>query len=302
MKKIGVSTVLWQNLYGDFKALDLAKESGADAVDFDLAYQDYRKPESHFSKSDEEIVDYYKKVRAYADELGIEISQTHGRVQGYKDIPEEDEALIKNARLDCMATAAMGVKYCVMHGSTSIYMGPEPDGKLMHKLNFEMFNRILVFAKEFDVIVATETFGGAMKYDVCDFFGNVDEFMITYNRICAVGDNAKYLKICMDTGHTNRAVMYGNPSVGNVIRMLGKNIVCLHINDNDGGMKDQHKMPTMGEIDWKDVMDALDEIGYDGVYNMEIDFQKYCGEARMLDGEAFAVKVMRDIANRVLWK
>ena len=57
---------------------------------------------------------------------------------------------------------------------------------------------------------------------------------------------------------------------------------------------DQHKIPKTGCIDWDDVFAALDEVGYTGVYNMELNLRHF-GEDMMEETAAFAVKVMRNI-------
>ena len=52
MKKIGISTYQLQRKYGDLKALEIAKDIGADAVDFDLCQvnNDYRNAGSLYSQ------------------------------------------------------------------------------------------------------------------------------------------------------------------------------------------------------------------------------------------------------------
>jgi sugar phosphate isomerase/epimerase len=133
--------------------------------------------------------------------------------------------------------------------------------------------------------------------DCCDLFANVTDYLKIYNRIIADGDNAKHFKMCVDTGHTNTASHYnGNPSPADMIRILGKNIVSLHLHDNDS-YSDQHKMPFMGTIDWNDVFDALDEIGYNGCYNMEIVLNRYGNELAVETG-AYAVKLLKNFLSK----
>ena len=43
-------------------------------------------------------------------------------------------------------------------------------------MSYDMFTSVLPYAKEYNVKIATETFGDAVKYSVCDFFGYIDEF------------------------------------------------------------------------------------------------------------------------------
>lgn len=293
---VGISIDVLQKKYGDREALKIAKSIGADAVDFSTIANgmDYRKEGSVFSKSDDEIYTYYRELKKEADELGLLISQTHGRISGFKNIAAEDDALVENLRKDCIACKALEAKYCVVHSTTTIHLGPDAPKELMHSLNFDMFNRFVAEAKKYDVILASETFGDATKFDCCDFFGNIDEFTKSYADVCAVGDNAKYMAVCMDTGHSNKAMRFGNPTPADVIRRLGGDIKVLHLNDNDT-LTDQHKIPLTGCIDWDDVFNALDEIGYDGVYNMELNLGIIGGKNLEIESADYAIKVMRNL-------
>ncbi|MBO5454464.1 MAG: sugar phosphate isomerase/epimerase [Clostridia bacterium] len=281
---------------GDFEALKFIKSIGADGVDFSLMSRinDYRNPDSIYSKSDDEIIDYYTKLKKHADDLGLAICHTHGRLDGFYDDEEENEAQNKNARIDCLITSILKAPVCVIHGVNSIKMGIECEPQRMRDLNFEMFNKFLVHAKKYNIQIATETFGDALLWDECDFFGNMDEFLKSYNRIAAVGDNKKYFSVCMDTGHTNKASRYrNNPTPGDAIRMLGDKISVLHLHDNDT-FTDQHKIPMTGCIDWNDVFDALDEIGFEGYYNLEL-FLHHFGQNFKKETAEFAIKVMRNM-------
>ena len=294
-RKVGISTFDLQKLYGDRRAIEIAHEIGVDAIDFNLcdAY-DYRLLDNVYAKGEEEIKKYFSSLRAYADSLGIEIFQTHGRGTGFRNLSEEDDALIENARLDCIATAALGAKYCVFHTVTTIFMGADADPLLMHALNDDMYLRILPHARENGVIVATETFGDATGKGCCDFFGNIKEFLTAYDRILQSGEWKDWFCVCMDTGHTNKAMRYnGNPKPEEAIRMMGNRIAVVHLHDNDT-MTDQHKIPMTGCINWNAVMDALDEIGYTGVYNLEVVLSHF-GRNFAVEEARFAVQVMKQI-------
>ena len=254
--------------------------------------RDYRNPDSIYSKSDDEICSYYAGVKKHADSIGLEIGQTHGQIKGFIGKTEDDEALIKNGRIDCMAASVLGAPYVIIHSVTTIFMGPDCPSRTMHALNSDMFNRLIPFAKQYNVKIASETFGDATGLGCCDFFGNINEFIKSFNRVRAVGDNADWLTTCVDTGHSNKATRFNNnPSPADVIRMLGPNVSALHLNDNDT-FTDQHKIPMTGTIDWKDVFDALDEVNYQGNYNMELNLRHF-GKKFAVETAAFAVKVMR---------
>ena len=73
--------------------------------------------------------------------------------------------------------------------------------------------------------------------------------------------------------------------------MMGKHITCLHLNDNDT-LTDQHKLPMTGTLNWDAVFDALDEAGYCGTYNMELNLGHF-GADFCVETAAFAVKLMK---------
>ena len=152
------------------------------ANDFSLDYykNDYRCEDNIYSKSEEEIVAYYTKIGEKARSLGLLIPQTHGKLNGlHFDDPAFNEALMKNMKIDILATAAIGAPVCVIHTISSIYHGPDADPEMMQRLNYEMFTGLLPYAKEKGVKIATETFGDAncAKFCCLDYFGGFDAFM-----------------------------------------------------------------------------------------------------------------------------
>ena len=282
---------------GEKEALRFASSIGADAVDFDLLAYDESIPDNLYTRKDEEIRAHFEDLAAYAAQIGIEIGQTHGRIKGFVNDPVRDDSLIRSARLDCLATKALGAKYCVMHTVTTMWMGKEAPEELMHRLNAQMYARILPYAQEYGVIIATETFGDATGKGCIDFFGDITQFIKGYERVIA--ENPRYadrFKVCMDTGHSHKSTRFpGNPPVGEVIRRLGDRIAVLHLNDNNT-LTDEHKIPLTATIDWQDTFAALKEIGYTGIYNMELGYdQNHYGPDFAQEEAAFAVKVMKNL-------
>jgi sugar phosphate isomerase/epimerase len=56
------------------------------------------------------------------------------------------------------------------------------------------------------------------------------------------------------------------------VRTFGDRLFCTHISDNEG-TGDQHMIPGLGRgrlIPWSDVMQAFGDIGYAGIFNLEI--------------------------------
>ena len=294
MRKVSICISNFQGQFGDRRALEVAREIGADAVDFGLGGFHCGKEGNLYTRGEAEIRAYFDGLRRHAAEIGIEIAQTHGRLEGLRDDPVKDAELIENCRLDAIATAALGAPHCVVHTVTTIHMGADAPDALMYRLNYELFRRILPFAKQEGIKFATETFGDAPRKGCIDFFGDLAHFRRGFEEICADPALREHIAICMDTGHSNKSTRFaGNPPVGEVIRTLGSAIEVLHINDNNT-LTDQHKPPMTGSIDWADVMDALDEIGYRGYYNMEISLGCF-GRELAVETAAFAIKIMRNL-------
>lgn len=178
---------------------------------------------------------------------------------------------------------------------------PNVTPEQMREMNYRLFSEAIPFAKRYGIKLATETFGDVHGGRACDFFGNLDEFLMAYERIASDGDNRDYFAVCLDTGHSNKASRFGsNPKVPEVVRALGERIEVLHLNDNDS-LFDQHLIPFVGTggygisgcVDWEKTLDALDKIGYGGIYNMELFLPRY-GDELIVDTAAFALKVMKN--------
>ena len=298
-RKVSIAIGAYQQKFGDLEAIKIAKKIGADAVDMDVSGGRYNcvNENSIYYKSDDEIESYFSEIGKLAKDLEIEIGQTHGRITGLfpDDDPEDNINLFKNFRLDCLATKALGCPVTVVHGCvTGRAAMPDEDPKVMRDKNYYLFTEYMKSAKEFGVKVASESLGDCAAYNCCDFFGNTSELIMSGNRVCADSDNADYFGYCIDTGHANKATRFNNnPSHADHIRMCGNRIIALHLNDNDT-LTDQHKIPGTGTIDWKDVLSALEEVGYSGNYNMELNLGTISKNLIVETGE-FAVKVMKNM-------
>ncbi len=299
MKRVSMSYFPGFSVEEGKAVLRHAKDTGLDAVDLGLNPFSVADDRSIYATGDEtQITAYFRALREYADELGIAICMTHGRIAGYRTDPAHNRDELASFRWDALATAVLGARFCVVH---SVHLGLDAAPEDQRRLNRQMMEDYLPLAKRYGVRLAMETLGdthAADGRDGVDFFGDFDEYFRAFEEVARVGDNRDWLCACVDTGHTNKTVRFpGQIPPGEFIRRLGDRVQCLHLNDNNG-LTDQHKVPLSGTVDWQDVLAALQEIGYAGDYNMELNLRFFGKQPATMDAyERFAVQVMREMLN-----
>ena len=278
MKRIGLSIGALQARYGVERALEICAESGFDAVDFNL--KSYGREEFPvYRDGPDAVLEHFSKIGDYAKKLGLEIGQTHGRTR----IAKEDEDFCRRmewvSQMDLLATSALGASVCVIHSVTTKAF-PNATAEFMHQKNLSFFQSLAPYAEQYGVDFALETFGDAEVNGgrVIDFFGDSRELKKSFDAI-----RSPRKVICLDTGHTNKACSVGGrdgekvPGVMETICLFGKDIKALHLNDNNG-FTDQHLPPLYqmeGGVKWSEVYDALEEIGYQGIYNFELSLANF---------------------------
>jgi sugar phosphate isomerase/epimerase len=70
--------------------------------------------------------------------------------------------------------------------------------------------------------------------------------------------------VCLDLAHAH---MEG--SVLNAVRTAGPRLFHVHASDN-GGTRDDHLVPGLGSVPWKAAVSALREVGFDGMFTLEL--------------------------------
>lgn len=75
---------------------------------------------------------------------------------------------------------------------------------------------------------------------------------------------ARHVGICLDFGHAH---LMGD--VVDAIETTAEHLITTHVHDNRG-RDDEHLVPFLGSIDWNMGLMAMQKIGYDGTYLMEL--------------------------------
>ena len=230
------------------------------------------------------------EVREYADSIGIQFYQAHGlSVSGMQwDDPSYAPIAEKIWKMQYRAIEAariLGVKKFVVHPANlahaSLY-----NAKKTKEYNIEFLSPYAEAAKKASLTLAIENMvdfrGNRRRY--CG--GEPEELM---ELVDAFNDDA--IGICVDTGHANLTGLHA----GDLIRLYGKRVCALHINDNFGKGDDLHLAPFEGTVDWADVVLALREIGYSDSFSYEISMPHKPKETF-----GFWLKHYRDLASLIL--
>jgi sugar phosphate isomerase/epimerase len=97
-------------------------------------------------------------------------------------------------------------------------------------------------------------------------FPNCDTETLEKVKGFITGVDADNLGVCLDTGHAAMADL----DCADFVRGAGRLLRALHIHDNVGP-EDNHVLPyELSSIPWDRVLAALAEIGYAGIFNLEI--------------------------------
>ena len=217
------------------------------------------------------------RFRAFAADHGMSFPQGHFYLctKGFRpedregrkvaDIAPADPADFAQALADMQRWLelfnALGVEAGVLHlgGGALAAAGWSPERIFQRRC--EAAARIAEMARGGCTTICLENLGAAS--DVCT--------MADFERVLAAV-NAPNLAICLDTGHAHLSGV----NCPDFIRRAGPRLRALHIADNLG-QHDDHMLPYgRGTIRWPEVMQALHEVGYAGLFNFEVPGENHC--------------------------
>ncbi len=247
--------------FGEKKYLKL-KEHGFSYIDFNMAHTE----SLLYTLPDKEVDKLLLNEKKLMDEAKICISQVHGPWRWPpQDNTDEDRAermdkMKKSIRL----TSVLGCKNWVVH--PIMPFGIEDIGTQYKQktwdMNIDFMTKLLEFAKKYDVTICFENmpmleFSLAKPVDILRFVKIM---------------NDEHFKICLDTGHVN---VFDELDIKEEVERLGNYIRVLHVHDNMAN-RDLHLFPKFGSINWKDFVDGLKNINYNGVFSMETKIPSDC--------------------------
>lgn len=204
----------------------------------------------------EDILQTAKDFSDFLKERNFEISQGHLWLR--IKICSDDAALEQLYRWVDLYEA-IGIKNMVLHCDNLVGTTLSRQEKI--EKNVEKLRILADYIKEKEITICLENLRphSAEETDLID--KTAEDLLYIIDRV-----GSPKFGICLDTGHLNLTVK----NQREFILTAGKKLKALHIADNEGE-RDQHMMPfTRGKVDFIEVVQALREIGYDGLFNLEI--------------------------------
>lgn len=161
----------------------------------------------------------------------------------------------------------------IFHQDGSRHKREEIVGKTW-KLSVSMMKQICDEAARNNIVVYAENLAQNMLTNSCK---DLNAYLEEVGR--------SNLKIVFDVGHSN----FNGYCPEQDVKEAGRNLAHLHLHDNHK-TKDEHLTPGEGYVCWEKFLAALEEMGYGGVYMMEL-YQCNCENFRK--GKSCLLKSMK---------
>lgn len=208
-------------------------ENGIRYLEFRIVQDDY-----------DEIARRVKIILEEKEKSGIITRTVHLPQKGSFDLSQPDEEL----RLKALANQKKVVRHILALKPEVLVLHPcagdvkvEKDEARMQAL-IESLKDFCAYCKTLGMKVAVENLTNGMVQTSDDLLRIME----------GVGDN---VGICFDVNH-----LLKEPHK-DFIRKVGKYIITMHVSDNDG-IQERHFLPGDGVINWKELFEELEKIGY----------------------------------------
>jgi len=268
---------LWTSMFYPIPAVQQAAELAAAGFEYaELSCESVVDPETQqFS------LRHAGRLRRAYDEVGVRLRQVHyplatlnpaaqggTAIERAADLAHPDEAR-REFELRCAdellgLCPVLGIEVMVVHPGGYLGWHDQAELAAIQARNAQVLRALAPAAARNGVIIAVENMARYGKHtSYCADFGQL---------IALVDDvGSPNVGICLDTSHAN--VMKADIPAG--IRRMGERIVATHISDNLGA-HDDHLFPFGGRIQWQPIVEALREVGYARLFNLEVPGENRC--------------------------
>jgi sugar phosphate isomerase/epimerase len=201
-----------------------------------------------------------ERTQRCLEDLSLYMPQAHALLQADVAALDADQRRDDIERL-CVhidIAARLGIETVVIHPGGRQGATTRTERDRITALNVDAFRRLGDLSGPRGTCIALENMvrrGASTAYEMLDLLATIDH--------PAIG-------ITLDTSHANVVGL----DLTVAIREWGPRLAATHISDNDGS-GDQHRTPGNGDIDWPQVVQALREAGYRGLFNLEIPGERH---------------------------
>lgn len=191
---------------------------------------------------------WVKRIAACAENEGIVFTQAHAHVSNFF-VNTSDSAAEEQVRRSIEGAGMLGIPWIVVHPAMPV---EKTDDLLVKETNLAYFTVHAERAAAFGTGIAIENMTSGLYTTASALAELID------------GVGKRSAGACWDTGHANLTGQNQKES----LTTLGNRLHALHIADNNG-LRDEHVPPFFGNIDWREILLTLREIGYDGDFTYE---------------------------------
>ncbi len=247
-------------------AMQTVRDAGFDSLDFPLSV--YSRPQDAPLRGD----DWRQWGARGAPHGGPDRAAHHaGHASWEQAIPDDlhYESPYEIYERTMEACAILGCRQLIFH--PVLYLHRMPDRSLwprIHDWNVRWFHELLPLAEKFDIVIQS---GKHVRLSPSAAAGDAPVPYTTAQDMLELvyGIGSNRVQLCLDTGHAH----ISGQDVPEMIRAWRGNLATLHLNDNYGLIRpvfeDLHLFPGYGTLEWKPIFDALRDIRFRGVLNIE---------------------------------
>lgn len=248
-RKIIIDTGCIHELGSDKAVLDMLRKAGFRYYDATLFW----KGTTEHIGTGPDYPENAKKLRKYADSIGIKCEQAHAYFTGGRD-EDSLKRRYEYIPIDMHVASILGAKVIVIHAVN----------EFSFEENVEFIQRFIPYAYKYNIKIAVENCWGVTDNKPSPMTTSTpDSFVKFLDTI-----NDPHVVACLDIGHAEMNQM--GTSAEEMIKALGPRLYCLHIHDNDK-WSDAHQIPYTHKIPFSRVLKALKEIGYKGNITFEVE-------------------------------
>lgn len=199
--------------------------------------------------------DNAKRLRDYAESLGMKFIQMHSPEGNPLDLKRRDE-LVKVTNRSIEVCDIMGIPQTVVHAGWKAEISKEE----FYEGNLEFYRQLFPTMEKTGVNVLVENTSSTNIPPEKYYYFITGEQLVDFLKYA----EHPLLHAVWDTGHANtEGTQYDQ------IMALGKELYGIHIHDNSGH-GDEHTLPYFGTINMDDVMNALIDVKYEGYFTLEV--------------------------------